>query len=149
MIHVGFDSVMMKREPFHEIVNPLASAHTEGEEEISQRPSIAFKALLGVSVSTPDLAAFSESYDKLLEKAFQSRKIERKKPIYKAAQLARLSPEHSLPIMSEIISGLAPLIDRVEVYSTHLEFMKSVSVLGGARGSKIHPVEYLHLIEGS
>lgn len=143
--------MMMKREPFHPIVNPLGttSSQESDEKETPSRPQIVFKALLGISITTHDFPAFCKEYEEILEKAMKTRKLPRQKVIYKAAQLMKLSPENGLDIMAEILGDLNPVIDRIDIYCTHLEFMSSVSVFGSARGSKLHPVEYLHLLENS
>ncbi len=139
---------MMKREPFHPIINPLSAPSSDADDQPPKR-TIAFKALLGVSVTTADFDSFRSEYDSVLGAALKKHGIPRTREIYKAAQLAKMNPEHSLDIMTELAGELNPVIDRIDIYCTHLEFMPSVSIYGGARGSRIHPVEFLNLIENS
>lgn len=148
---VGFDSIMMKREAFRTIVNPLSRSADESEVDNASvgKPRIAFKALLGVSISIDNYEVFAKEYEKGLSEALKSRNLKRQKEIYKAAQLMRLSAENGLDIMGEMLESLNPFIDQINIYSTHLESMPFVSVFGGARGQRIHPLEYMQMIENS
>jgi hypothetical protein len=148
MNFVGFDSIMMKRGSPPPITNPLGSPDESGAG-INAKPRVVFQALLGVSITTENYQGFAEEYERSLSEALVKRNLPRQKIIYKAAQLAKLSPENELDIIADMLESLNPFISRIDIYSTHLELMKSVSLYGSARGSKLHPVEFLNKIENS
>ncbi|MCL4339566.1 MAG: hypothetical protein M1388_00385 [Thaumarchaeota archaeon] len=67
---VGFDSIMMKREAFHHIVNPLSRPADQSEVDNASvgKPQIAFKAPLGVSISIDNYEVFAKNTKKGLVK---------------------------------------------------------------------------------
>jgi len=144
MATVGFDSFVLSR-PLPNLVEV-----PEGVSPSVYRPSsdgtrgfeLVFKAMVGASVKTADYDAFIQAYENALRDALTSNQVPQKRPIYKAAHLAKQSLHKTPQIISDLLTNLMPVIERIDIYCAYYN-QPFVSCFGEAQGERLLPIVFI------
>jgi len=141
---VGFDSSVLKR-PVVELPSVPEGVSTsvfKPAKQVSKGYELVFKALIGVSVKTQHEDKFRSSYEKALASAFTTFRIPQKKPVYKAAHLAKQRSDMVPDVICHLLDQLEPVIDRIDVYCAYYN-QPYVSCFGEGAGQRILPVVFI------
>jgi hypothetical protein len=142
---IGFDSFVLNR-PIVEMpsVPPDISPSVFRPSEASQNRAyeLVFKATVGASVRTRDEDGFRAAYEQALSNALAAFRVPQKRPIYKAADLAKQSLHNTPYIISSLLKDLEPIIDRVDIYCAYYN-QPYVSCFGEAAGERVLPVIFI------
>jgi len=103
---------------------------------------LVFKAMVGVSVKIQDEDSFRLAYEQALSRALAAFRVPQKRPIYKAAHLAKQSLHNTPGIISNLLKDLEPIIDRVDVYCAYYN-QPYVSCFGEAAGERLLPIIFI------
>jgi hypothetical protein len=132
MIYAGFDSAPIKKSTI------MPNGTGKGE----------FVANLGVSVTTHDKGEFESSYEEAISGVLKKFGFERKKRIYKGAQLVAQTMEKAPSIIIEMIDKLKDDIAHIDIYCAYYA-LEYISIYGQAEGQKLSPPVFVKKTQGA
>lgn len=142
---IGFDSFVLNR-PIVEMpsipTNVSPSVFRPSEASRNRAYELVFKAMVGVSVRTQDEDGFRLAYEQAINSALATFHVPQKRPIYKAAHLAKQSLHNTPGIISNLLNALEPIIDRIDIYCAYYN-QPYVSCFGEAVGERLLPVIFI------
>ncbi len=141
----GFDSIVLNRPvlqmpPVPPDVSP--SVFRPSESSRNRAYELVFKAMVGASVKTQDEDQFRTAYEQALSTTLAAFRVPQKRPIYKAAHLAKQSLHNTPDIISRLLTDLGPMIDRLDIYCAYYN-QPYVSCYGEAAGERLLPIIFI------